>query len=153
MKISDIMTKKVVVVNPENNIIIIVKLLLKNKIHCIPVIDKKNNIKGIISEKDLFTKEPACDYLPIWSGLLEIGRYQNEISADQEVKMTRLIQVSAEEIMTADPVTIKEDADISELLKIFRETRYKTIPVVDENNKLSGVVSIVDVIRKVDFGG
>jgi len=151
MKVKDIMTEKVITIYSDNNIITVVKLLLKNKIHGIPVIDEKNNVVGIVSEKDLFTKEPASDYLPMWSGLLGIARYRNEISADQEVKMVRLIQVSAADIMTADPVTIKANADIKDLLKIFRETKYKTIPVLDDKDKLTGIVSVVDVIRKVEM--
>lgn len=145
------MTEKVVTVNPENNIITVVKLLLKNKIHSIPVVDQKNNVLGIVSERDLFTKEPASDYLPMWSGLLGIARYRNEVSADQEVKMVKLIQVSAADIMTSNPTTIGTENDIIDLLKIFRETKYKTVPVLDDKNKLAGIVSIVDVIRKVSF--
>lgn len=151
MKVKEIMTSKVVTIYPDNNIITVVKLLLKNKIHGIPVIDSKNNVVGIVSEKDLFIKEPACDYLPMWSGLLGIARYRNEISADQEVKMVRLIQVSAADIMTPDPVTIRENAEIKDLMAIFRETKYKTIPVLDDKDKLAGIVSLVDVIRKVEM--
>lgn len=151
MKIKDIMTEKVVTVNPENNLITVVKLLLKNKIHSVPVVDGKNNIVGIISEKDLFTKEPAIDYFPMWSGLLGITRYRNDITAEQEVKMVRLIQVKAEDIMTTELTTIGADDDVEKLLNIFRETKYKTLPVLDDKKKLAGIVSIVDVIRKVSL--
>ena len=62
-----------------------------------------------------------------------------------------MIQVSAADIMTADPVTIKANADIKDRLKIFRETKYKTIPVLDDKDKLTGIVSVVDVIRKMEM--
>ena len=144
------MTKDVVTVGPENNIIKIVKAILKYKIHSVPVVDEKGAVIGIVSEKDLFTKEPASDYLPLWIDLYGIARYQNEVTPDDEVKKLRIVQVSAADIMSTDVVTINEDEDVSELLQIFRDTKYKTIPVVDEDNILKGIVSLVYVIRKVN---
>lgn len=151
MKVKDIMTSKVVTVQPGNSIVQVVKAILKHKIHSVPVVDDKNNVVGIITEKDLFVKEPACDYLPLWIDYYGIAKYQEAVTADQEVKKIRLIQANASDIMTTDCVTISADTDLQELIRVFREMNYKTLPVVDEKGKLSGIVSLVDVIRKVEW--
>lgn len=145
------MTKDVVTVNPDSNIIKIVKAILKHKIHSVPVVDEKGAVIGIVSEKDLFTKEPSSDYLPLWIDLYGIARYQNIVTPDDEVRKARLVQVTAADIMSTDCVTIGEHVDVAELLRIFRDTKYKTIPVVDENGVINGIVSLVDIIRKVDI--
>lgn len=145
------MTANVITVDPDSNIIKIVKAILKHKIHSVPVVDEKGAVIGIVSEKDLFTKEPASDYLPMWIDLYGIARYQNHVTPDDEVRKARLVQVTAADIMSTDCVTIREDEDVSELLRIFRDTKYKTIPVVNEKNTICGIVSLVDIIRKVDI--
>jgi len=151
MQVREFMTKDVATVFPEASIVQVVKLLLKKKIHSVPVVDGDNNLLGIISEKDLFSKEPACDYLPIWVSLYSIIRHQDPLSSDQEIKMSKLVAASAGDIMTENCTTVNPDTEISEVFRIFRETKFKTLPVVDKSGKVKGIISLVDIIRNINL--
>lgn len=56
--------------------------------------------------------------------------------------------LTARDIMTKDVVSVSTETSLKELAKIFVETRYSNIPVVDSNGKLLGVISETDLIEQ-----
>lgn len=54
MKISDIMTKNVVFVRPDETVEFAAVLMLENKISSLPVINEEDNLVGIITQTDIF---------------------------------------------------------------------------------------------------
>jgi len=55
-------------------------------------------------------------------------------------------QVPVKEVMTTTVVTIKRDADIHEAARLLSEKRISGMPVVDDNNRVIGVVSEADIL-------
>ena len=53
---NDIMTKDVITIKPEANIEELARLLMKNKISGVPVVDANNRMIGIVTENDLIQK-------------------------------------------------------------------------------------------------
>ena len=60
-----------------------------------------------------------------------------------------LNKISLGEIINTNPVSISEDATISELLTLIRSKKFliSYLPVVDKNNMLSGALSFINLIR------
>jgi CBS domain-containing protein len=56
--------------------------------------------------------------------------------------------LTAKEIMTREVCTVREETDLKELAALFVEHNYKTLPVVDGNGKLVGIVSQTDLIEQ-----
>lgn len=56
--------------------------------------------------------------------------------------------LTAKEIMTRDVCSVREETDIKELASLFVEHNYKTLPVVDADGKLVGIVSQTDLIEQ-----
>ena len=54
----------------------------------------------------------------------------------------------AKDIMTTDVITVKEDTTIDAVSKIFVEKNISGLPVVNEYNKLVGVISEGDLVYK-----
>lgn len=52
IKVSDVMTKQLITINPDTSIIDIVNIMLNNNISHLPVVDN-NELIGIISDRDL----------------------------------------------------------------------------------------------------
>ena len=59
-KVSDIITKKVITITPEESTEKAIELMKKNKISILPVVDK-NYLVGIISAKDILNKTIDSD--------------------------------------------------------------------------------------------
>jgi CBS domain-containing protein len=56
--------------------------------------------------------------------------------------------LTVKEIMTRDVCTVHEDTELKELAALFVAHNYKTLPVVDTNGKLVGVISQTDLIEQ-----
>lgn len=51
------------------------------------------------------------------------------------------------DVMTKSPKTIKADEDIAKALGMMTEGRFRHLPVTNDNGKLTGVVSYIDLVR------
>jgi CBS domain-containing protein len=54
----------------------------------------------------------------------------------------------AKDIMTREVTTVKPDLSVQELAKIFAQRNISGAPVLDENGKVTGVVSDGDILSK-----
>jgi CBS domain-containing protein len=57
-----------------------------------------------------------------------------------------LASITAEDVMTPDPVTIHEDATAVDLPALMAEERVRRIPVVDDDGNLTGIATLDDVV-------
>jgi len=55
-------------------------------------------------------------------------------------------QVPVRNMMTTHVITIKRDADLHEAARILSENRISGMPVVDDNNRVIGVISEADIL-------
>ncbi len=56
--------------------------------------------------------------------------------------------LKAKDIMTSNVITIKPEATVEELARVLMEHKISGVPVVDEENKIIGIVTENDLIRK-----
>ena len=52
-----------------------------------------------------------------------------------------------EDIMTTGCFTVRPDLSVEDLIKIIQEKNFNSMPVVDNQGTLIGIVSIMDVIK------
>jgi CBS-domain-containing membrane protein len=55
-------------------------------------------------------------------------------------------RVPVRDVMTSTVVTIKRDADLHEAARLLSENKISGMPVVDDNNRVIGVVSEADIL-------
>jgi CBS domain-containing protein len=60
--------------------------------------------------------------------------------------MTIATDLRVADLMTLDPVTVPIDATIEEAESLLRDFRISGLPVVDEHNRLVGVISQTDLL-------
>ncbi|MEM2934012.1 MAG: CBS domain-containing protein [Methanocellales archaeon] len=51
------------------------------------------------------------------------------------------------EVMSQRPVFIREDEFLTKARQLMRDHRFRTLPVVDEKNRVKGVITIQDVLK------
>jgi len=51
------------------------------------------------------------------------------------------------DVMRADPLTVHEDTPTLELLSLMREKNIGSLPVVDDENRLIGLVTVYDLLE------
>lgn len=54
----------------------------------------------------------------------------------------------ATDIMTKNPVVVKQDTEIDEIIDVMLQKVIVLVPVVDDDKKLKGVVARLDILRE-----
>ena len=112
-----IMTKEFESVSKDHNIVDAAKLLYKNRIHGLPVLNNRNHLVGIISPTDILKKFPE--------------------GFEKEIKnyFTNLVV----------PVYYETPIDI--IMEIISVTNEHALPVIDDQRKLCGIVTDGDLFK------
>lgn len=118
----DIMSSKLIVAKEEMNLEDAMKLLVNNKITGLPVVDSKGKMVGILSEYDIIARVAK-------EKTLEPGIFRNKISYTHKVE------------------SVQDDAPLTEILDRFISLKCRRLPVIDEEERLVGIISRRDVMK------
>ena len=99
------------------------------------VLDAADQLVGVVSEADLLLKE---------AGQEALGGYL--ISSGRRGERAKAAGVTAAELMTTPPVTIRPDDSLADAARLMHDRHVKRLPVVDQNGGLVGIVSRVDLL-------
>ena len=86
----------------------------------VPIVNKDKKLIGIVSEFDL------------------LKTMKNR---------KKLREVTAREIMTKAPISVREETRVEELINLLQREHLIRVPVVDEEGKLVGIVARRDVLQ------
>ena len=123
MQVKDILQGKrrgVVTTTVETRIEEAMGILLEHKISCLPVLDKNNQLIGIVSDKDIFRK----------------------VHADPE----EFREIPIGDIMTTNLIIGVPDDDTRYIAGLMTENRIRHIPILD-GNQLQGLISVGDIVK------
>ena len=123
LRVGDIMTNKVITVPFGKTILEVAKLMKKNGIGSVIVVEDKEGkrAKGIITERDIVYKLLAKGSDPYKS--------------------------TVEDVMSKPLRVVKPDTTIEEAAKAMRENKVKRLPVVNDDNELIGILSEGDIMK------
>lgn len=148
--IEDAMTKDVVTVDINYSVSHISEILKDNKITSVPVLDG-DKLVGIISEADIIKlleyHSPKINlFLPAPLDLIELplklGHEFEEVS--KGIRLSAAIP--AKDIMTKNVITININSSISHAAELMNKKDVKSLPVLDDNKNLVGILSRKDII-------
>ena len=137
-RVKDVMTTSVVAARETAVYKDIVTVMRQRHISAFPVLDSAGHVIGVVSEADLLLKEAAPGpFTEPATSMLETGRRGERAKA---------AAVTAAELMNQPAITIGPDASVAEAARLMYARRVKRLPVVDDDGRLLGVVSRVDVL-------
>lgn len=113
--------KDIITTKPETKVAEVAELLAKNRIGAVIVCNNDSSVAGIISERDI-----VRDIANIGAGALE-----HDVSL----------------CMTKSVVSCGRNDTIDHLMEVMTTNHFRHMPVV-ENNKLVGIISIGDVVKR-----
>lgn len=98
----------------------VAEMLMSSGFRALPITSKEKKLVGIVSRDDLLK-----------------GIIQDKTLANMEIHS----------IMTKEPQCIGEDDNITQARNLMKRLTVRTLPVVDENERLVGVVGVKDIAR------
>jgi len=78
---------------------------------------------------------------------------QKAYQSTHHLQKERGLALHAHQIMTSPVVALSLDATITQAWSLFRERRFRHVPVVTENRKIYGIVSDRDLLRYAAVSG
>ncbi len=76
-----------------------------------------------------------------------MAKFSTEVPDKHRANQIRLLRVA--DAMLSQPPVIKEDASIAEAAQLMIDTNLNTLPVVDKDERLVGIISTTDIARFV----
>src|SRR3989338_6812176 len=150
VKVSDIMTKKIVALGPDDSLEKATQLFEEHNFDGFPVINDDGRLIGIVTAYDMVSQSYAT-HLPSLINILE-SVYNNK-AGDKDLKeqFDRVRVIKIRDMMNEDPLVVGPEVRVEDLAKEFiQHHRVNPIPVIDSDKKLLGVVSRFDIIRFFD---
>lgn len=114
MKVRDIMIKNVVTAKGDTSIESAIKTLYDKHIGSLVVVNDEGKCKGIFTGRDVLRL------------------------ITQKTPLSKPLK----EVMTKNPITIREEASYNEAISIVASHGIRHLPVVDRNEQLVGILSI-----------
>jgi CBS domain-containing protein len=122
MKISDVMTRDVRTVRPDQTAREAASFMLSADAGAIPVIDG-DRLMGMITDRDIAVRGVAEGHGP---------------------------ETPVRDLMTNDIISARIDDDTDEVAARMSQAQVRRLPVIDEQQKLCGIVSLSDLTRDGD---
>jgi|SRR5690348_3840630 CBS domain-containing protein len=141
MRVKDVMTPKVISVGVDETVVNAARLMLQHQISGLPVVDKKGELVGIVSEGDFLRRGELGTRRrrPKWlEFLLGPGKLAQEYVHASSKKI--------EDVMTPDPRTIDDDESLETVVDMMERHRIKRIPVT-RDGRVVGIISRANLMH------
>ena len=125
MKVSEVMTREVQTIQPDQPVQEAASFMLSADAGSIPVTDGERLV-GMITDRDIAVRGVAKGHGP-----------------DTPVR----------DLMSDDVISVRLDDDCQDVASKMSEAQVRRLPVIDEQNKLCGIVSLGDLARETDGEG
>jgi CBS domain-containing protein len=120
-KISDVITRHVIVVRPDESLQRAAELMAQLDVGSLPVYDGQALV-GILTDRDITVRATAF----------------NKSAADTLVS----------EIMTAQTLSCTEDDSVEDVLKLMGDAQVRRLPVLSRTKEIIGIVSLGDLATR-----
>jgi acetoin utilization protein AcuB len=131
MFVSKSMVKDVVTIDEKASVFEAYETMAARKIRHLPVVDKDNTLIGIVTDRDIRSAMP----------------YRLLKEPDNAQERASLARLTVGDIMTRNPKTIGPMDTIQDALIRIQSEKVGAFPVVDEQGRLRGIISVRDLLR------
>jgi CBS domain-containing protein len=120
MKVSDLCISDVSSCTRDTSLARAGALMEKSDVGCLPVVDRQDRVIGLVTDRDI---------------ALELAHRNAPAS-----------EIYVDEVMSERIATCKDQDDVREALRVMARNEVRRLPVVDEEDRLQGILSIDDLI-------
>jgi CBS domain-containing protein len=141
MIVSDVMTRKVIAVAPDETVEHAATLMLRHGISGLFVVDAKGTLAGVLTEGDLLRRDEIGTerHRPWWLRVLvSPGR--------QALDFTRTHGRKVSDVMTPEVICVATDTPLENVVETMERQRIKRVAVTEDGHMV-GVVARSDLLR------
>lgn len=131
MLVKNWMSKEVITVDADDSMQDAIYLLQEQNIKKLPVMENEN-IVGIITDRDLKKASPS-----------------DATTLDMHELLFLISKITVRDLMKKPVYTVQTDSTVEEAAAVLLEKKISGLPVVDENNRLAGIITQSDIFRTI----
>jgi acetoin utilization protein AcuB len=132
MTLGKIMTARIVTVEMDDRLEVVKDIFDTMRFHHLLVVDEHKKLSGVLSDRDL---------------LRALSPYVG--SATETARDLATLNKRVHQIMTRQPITLRQESGIAEAVELLLKNRISCIPIVDDEFKPVGIVSWRDLLRSL----
>lgn len=143
---ADIMSRNVITVEPEMELIKLAEVLAIHKVGGVPVVEKSGRLVGVVSQSDLVAqnKNPS---IPRSITLFDWVIYLDSMDKLKS-ELDKMAGVLVRDIMTKKVLTVTPESSMAEVADLMTEKKVHTIPVL-KDGEIVGVIGKLDIVRSL----
>ncbi len=148
LKVSDIMTRKVITVVPGDSVLLVENQLINNRITRI-IVQRNRKPVGIITHRN-FVPAKIPHWIAESADPTELQKYKKDqqLKELQSNQLSYLLPFKAVDIMTPNPVTVNTNDDVSVAALLMIRHNISGLPVV-RKSKLAGIITKSDIVNAI----
>ena len=123
MTAKDLMTPEPACCTADTSIVDVARMMVQCDCGQIPVVDSRDSKKlvGVVTDRDIVCRTIAENRNPL--------------------------DLRADSVMSSPAVTVPENSDADDVLRVMEKHQIRRVPVVNQNGALCGIVSQADIAR------
>jgi acetoin utilization protein AcuB len=125
------MARKVMTVDKETALLEAQKFMQRRDVPHLPVVDADSRLVGMVTDRDIRSALPSA---------LTKGE------GDDQTR-EHYAHVKVADVMTTDLLTISPSHTLQDAIMLIEQKKVGAFPVVDDDNKLVGILSVRDLLR------
>jgi CBS-domain-containing membrane protein len=144
-KATDIMTRDVITVKPDTTLEELARILIRYQITGAPVVDDNGNLKGIVTENDLISKNSRLHIptlLRLFDAFIPLG------TSRLEIEIKKMAAYTVDDICTKEVITVDSETSVEDIATIMTEKKIHLLPVL-KDGRLIGIIGKKDLVRSI----
>lgn len=139
MQVSDLMKTHVITATADTSLKQVWKLLSQKHIHSLLIVDAKQKLSGIVVKEDFLRQ-----IFPNYEDVVEEMGLDNE-QDEVETKLDKLKHLKAGSVMNSRVLFTRPDTNLMRALSRMIVQRVRQLPVLDDSDRVVGVISKGDI--------
>jgi CBS domain-containing protein len=133
VKVKERMSKNPVTVKPDDGLKDAIWKMDHGHFRHLPVVDEKDKLLGMVTDRDIRLIRPSLAF------------------TSKEDAAVQLWSISVQQTAVFDPISVKPETTLKEAAELMLRWHVGGLPVVDEREKVIGVITYTDILR--EFAG
>src|SRR5277367_2125754 len=127
MKVADSMTREVRACTVHDSLNAAARVMWENDCGCVPIVDSQGRLAGIVTDRDI------C-----------MAAYTQGVPLEA---------IAVERVMAARVISCSRTDDLDTAHRLMRKHEIHRLPVVDSRGRLTGILSLSDVVNQASQAG
>jgi len=141
--VQEIMTEQLISLQPHDDIARAIEVMQTEEIRHVPIMDERDKFVGLVSDRDILRNLPYAGRRPPSPP----KKFREHLFATSSWTRSRLQPLESVMVIVQNVLHISPACSVCEAAEILYRKKISCLPVVDEQEKLRGIVTVTDLMR------